>query len=207
MLLETTPKSAKTHHPTIRRASQRVATTMWDLAIWTYQRQKAHLDSGAAHNPGYSSLSGTAVVGRACSAGGFFGGGSVSRTYADDDALTVHGLVLRMAGHDRKLIIGTASIGRAPDWSPFIPEFKVVPVKGRRGAHRGIYDRNGNLIGHEIAYVGFAPQRAALAVSHAREGYGAWYGALYALRERLMGSPLQRWVVTGIGAEAIPWAL
>jgi hypothetical protein len=182
-------------------------TTMWGLAIWTYQAQKAHKDTVGSSAAG-SSLSSTARVGRVCQLGGYVGGGGYSRTHTDDDALTVHDMVLRMSGNERALIVRTAAIAQQPDWSPHIPAFRVVPVPGRKGANKGIYDRHGNQIGCEITYEGYPPARAALAVEHAREAYTAWWRALWVLRDALAGAgELVRWQVTGIGAEREPWAL
>ena len=194
------------------RSSRQIATSMWDLAIWTYQVQKAHRDFGRVGGVGYDTRSMTAAVAEACHMGGAGGGGGASaRTYADDDALTVHEMVLRRPGSERGMIIATAKTASVPDWSPNIPPFKVVPTRGRRGRDgqmkpRGIYDAHGNHIGCEIDYEGFAPSRAAEAVRHAREVYTDWWRALYALREALIAcSGLKRWVVTGIGAEREPW--
>lgn len=185
---------------------QHTAISMWDLAVWTYQKQKAHKDHGDVGHAarGRSQL---AVVAQACQSGGFFGGSGFVRTHTDDDALTVHDMVLRMTGNERALIVRTAAIAQQPDWSPHIPAFRVVPVPGRKGANKGIYDRHGNLIGCEVTYEGYAPARAALAVEHARETYAAWWRALWVLRDALTAaSELQRWSITGVGAEREPWA-
>jgi len=195
-----------------RRASARakhVAITMWDLAIWTYQAQKAHRDYGRVGGVFYSSRSQTAVLGEICAAGGQFGsGGGSARTYADDDALTVHEMVLRMTGEERALIITTAKTASAPDWSPCIPAYKIAPVPGRKGRlYKGIYDRSGNEVGCEIEYHGFAPARAVEVVRHARDVYDRWWRALWVLREGLMAcGELRRWAVTGVGVEREPWA-
>lgn len=179
--------------------------TMWGLAVWTYQAQKAHKDSGGG---GGNSCSSTERVRRVCQLGGYVGGGGYARTHTDDDALTVHDMVLRMSGNERALIVRTAAIAQQPDWSPHIPEYRVVPVPGRKGANKGIYDRHGNLIGHEIAYEGYPPARAALAVAHARETYTTWWRALHLLRDALTtAGELLRWQITGVGAEREPWGV
>jgi hypothetical protein len=226
MLLETTPKSTKTHHPTIRRASQKTAITMWDLAVWTYRDQKAHKDVIASYTVGYSSLSSTGRVGRVCQLGGFISGGGPRMSHCDDDALAVHSVVGYMPSEMRSLIIRTAATASPPEWSPMVPAFKVVPVKGRKlkKYDNGLYDEDGGLLGHykaifaasdghgpvigcEIDYAGYAPDRAAQSASWARELYQSWYGALHGLWERFAGDDgMRRWIVTGIGAEAAPWA-
>lgn len=221
MISTATSISAKTHHthhslaPAMRFRSpseaprdRRIATSMWSLAVWTYSRQKAHRcgDGGRIGAIGHSAISQTAaVLDRARSCGASGGGGS--RTHCDDDALAVHGLVQYLPSAERALIIRTAAMASMPDWSPVIPRFRVTPVKGRKGAHKGIYDRHGNLIGHEIDYAGYEPRRAALAVEYAHEVYEAWHEALCCLRRALTAStPLRRWVVTGIGVDAAPWS-
>lgn len=186
---------------------QRASITMWDLAIWTYQAQKAHKDVLSSNAPSYSSLSSTARIGQVCALGGFVGGGGATRTYADDDALTVHEMVLRMTGGERALIIGSAKTATQPDWSPLIPEYRFVPVPGRKGRlYKGIYDRSGNEIGCEVTEQGFSPRRASAAVAHARATWGAWYSALWVLRDALLArGELRRWAITGVGVEAEPW--
>jgi hypothetical protein len=202
------PPAQKMLHPFTGALPQRVAITMWDLAIWTYQSQKAHKDYGRVGGRFYASRSQTAVLAEICAAGGSFGGGGGnSRTYADDDALTVHEMVLRMTGHERALIIGSAKTATQPDWSPVIPEYKIVPVPGRKGRlYKGIYDRSGNEIGCEVTEQGFSPRRASAAVAHARATWGAWYSALWVLRDALLArGELRRWAITGVGVEAEPW--
>ncbi|MDY6960325.1 MAG: hypothetical protein SV862_00280 [Pseudomonadota bacterium] len=188
--------------------SQKTTTNMWDLAIWTYQTQKAHRDSGRVGGIGYGSMSQTgAVLERSRLGCSISGGGGLSRTYCDDDALSVHEMVLRLRGEERALVIRTASVAVQPGWQPRIPLYRCVPVKGRKGAHKGIYDKHGNQIGCELAYEGFSPVRAAVEIDHARDVYRRWYSALAVLRDAL-GSldELRRWVVTGVGAEPTPWA-
>lgn len=193
--------------PSGGEARGKAATNMWDLAIWTYRAQQAHRDSGRVGGIGYGSTSQTgAVLDRARLGCSISGGGGLSRTYCDDDALSVHEMVLRLRGHERALVIGSASTASVPGWAPAIPDYRVVPVKGRKGAVKGIYDRHGNQIGCEIDYVGFAPDRAADVVRHARQVYAAWYSALAVLRDALAAlDELRRWVVTGVGAEPTPW--
>jgi hypothetical protein len=181
--------------------------TMWDLAIWTYQRQKAHLDSGRVGGIGFGAVSQTAaVLERMHLCGASVGSCAGSRTYCDDDALTVHEMVLRLPAGERALVIGTAATAHRPEWSPAIPPLRALPVKGRKGKPKGIYDQHGHLIGCEIAYTGFLPARATAAVAFAREVHVRWYRALKRLREALISTnEPQRWLIVGIGAEQEPW--
>ncbi len=193
--------------PSAGRMSGSQQITMWDLAIWTYQAQKAHRDSGRVGGVGYSANSSTGVVLDRLRLGCTVqGGGGMSRTYCDDDALAVHELVLRLRSGERALLIRTATLAQEPCWQPRIPAYRAMPVKGRKGKPKGIYDAHGNLIGHELAFDGFSPSRAAAVTAHAREVYRAWYTALAVLRDALSAlGELRRWVVAGVGAEPAPW--
>jgi hypothetical protein len=190
-----------------RTERARTPITMWALAVWTYQRQKAHLDGGRIGGIGYGAVSQTAAALERVRLGGTSAKRhGVSRTYADDDALTVHEMVLRMTADEQALVIGTAEAARAPDWSPRIPALRVVPLKGRKNKPKGIYDRHGHLIGHEIGYAGFLPERAAAVIAFARESHMRWYEALHILQEALAATKeLKRWLITGIGVERKPW--
>jgi hypothetical protein len=103
-------------------AELRQPTTMWQLLIWAYQRQKAHLgeaDVPAGNRPG---LSPTAVVvqrlllGASIDGGGHgFGLSGGAGRACDADALEVHGCVVSLGKHARRLI-ETASVGQEPDF-------------------------------------------------------------------------------------------
>jgi hypothetical protein len=196
-------------------AKLRQPTTMWQLLIWAYQRQKAHLGEGDASTGNRPGLSPTAVVVQRLLLGASIdggrrhgphtGGGSV----CDADALEVHGYVLQLGKHARQ-VIETASGGHVPDWQPFYPPARVSPVwrmkKGQRVPVM-LYDENRNpLNACKIEITGFAPDRARRWIEHHRDIYTRWWAALTVLHGKLAArQPLQRWLIGGVGAEPTPW--
>ena len=201
--------------PSVKPVELRQPTTMWQLLIWTYQRQKAHLgetDAPGGHRLGVSP---TAVVVQRLLLGASIDGGrsfmpsGAAGAACAADALEVHGYVLELGSHARGLI-ETASVGQAPDWQPFYPPARVSGVwrmkKGQR-APVMLYDENRHpLNACKIEITGFAPDRARRWIEHHREIYTRWWAALSVLHDWLAEwQPLKRWLVSGIGAEPNPW--
>jgi hypothetical protein len=181
---------------------------MWDLTVWTYKHQKAHLDGGRVGAIGYSAISQTAAVLERVRLGTASGGHcGLNRTYADDDALAVHELVLRMTANERALIVGHGKQGDPPDWSPTIPPVKVVPVLRGNGKPKMLYPpRRHEPIACLIAYQGVLPQQAAALRERAKSLYLSWYQAMTILADALISlDELIRWKVTEVGVMREPW--
>ena len=212
--------------PAAARKDTRTLTTMRELVEWTYAAQKAH--RGGNGIGGGSSISGTGLLVEKLMLGCTVSGGgcpsSVGVLHCDDDALTVHGLVERMPARSRLALVRHGEARGVPEWSPLVMPLRVVPVPGRKGALKGMYDRSGNLIGREVTYEGDVPTREVAASmrwywpdaprlrcaedvrAYARRLYAEWWEALAALRARLVGVRLGRWRVSGMGAACEPWA-
>ena len=193
----------------------RQPTTMWQLLIWTYQRQKAHLGETDAPGGNRASLSPTAVVVQRLLLGASIDGGRSFAPYGgnsqvcDADALGVHGCVLQLGKHARQ-VIETASLGQAPDWQPFYPPARVSAVwrvkKGQRTPVM-LYDENRHpLNACKIEITGFAPDRARQWIEHHRDIYINWWAALSVMHDWLAErQPLKRWLIRGVGAKPNPW--
>jgi hypothetical protein len=202
--------------PRTEAAELRQPTTMWQLLIWAYQRQKAHLGEADVPTGNRQDLSPTAVVvqrlllGASIDNGGHgFGPSGGSGRACDADALELHGCVLKLGKHARRLI-ETASVGQAPDWQPFYPPARVSPVwRMKRGQRVSVmlYDENRNPINAcKIEITGFAPDRARRWIEHHRKIYTKWWAALTVLHDWLAErQPLKRWLIRGVGAEPNPW--
>jgi hypothetical protein len=194
---------------------RRQPITTWELLVWAYQRQKAHLGENDGPGRSWQGLSPTAVVvqrlllGASIDGGRRNGASTGSGRACDADALEVHGYVLQLGKHARQ-VIETASGGHAPDWQPFTPPARVSPVwrmkKGQRVPVM-LYDENRHpLHACKIEITGFAPDRARRWIEHHRDIYTRWWVALTVLSERLSDrQPLQRWLVRGVGVAAAPW--
>lgn len=195
--------------PSGGEARGKAAISMKDLLVWTYRAQKVHLGSGGGVGAvGYASISQTGAVIDRLSLGCYVSGGGLRASPYPEDALTVHSLVTRMlTGQERRTVVGYAESDRVPDWSPAIPPLRCLPMPGNKGRPKGIYDRHGNLIGCELRYAGYARERAAALIEHARSVYRAWHLALTALCYAMQSGAdrLRQWVVTGVGAEPAPW--
>jgi len=188
---------------------------MWQLLIWTYQRQKAHLGETDAPGGNRASLSPTAVVVQRLLLGASIDGGRSFAPYGgnsqvcDADALGVHGCVLQLGKHARQ-VIETASLGQAPDWQPFYPPARVSAVwrvkKGQRTPVM-LYDENRHpLNACKIEITGFAPDRARQWIEHHRDIYINWWAALSVMHDWLAErQPLKRWLIRGVGAKPNPW--
>ena len=193
----------------------RQPTTMWQLLIWTYQRQKAHLGETDAPGGNRASLSPTAVVVQRLLLGASIDGGRSFAPYGgnsqvcDADALGVHGCVLQLGKHACQ-VIETASLGQAPDWQPFYPPARVSAVwrvkKGQRTPVM-LYDENRHpLNACKIEITGFAPDRARQWIEHHRDIYINWWAALSVMHDWLAErQPLKRWLIRGVGAKPNPW--
>jgi hypothetical protein len=202
--------------PSVKPVELRQPTTMWQLLIWAYQRQKAHLGEGDAPAGNRPGLSPTAVVVQRLLLGASIDGGGRGFGLAggvggacDADALEVHGCVIQLGKHARRLI-ETASMGQAPDWQPFYPPARVSGVwRMRKGQMKPVmlYDENRNpLNACKIEITGFAPDRARRWIEHHREIYIKWWAALSVLHDWLAErQPLKRWLIRGVGAEPNPW--
>lgn len=206
----------------------RAVITMRELVEWTYATQQAH--RGGEMRIGYASISQTGLVVErlterlllGCMVDRSFGGAQFwGETHCDGDALAVHGVVESMPHGLRAALIHYGSTRGVPDWQPRVEPLRVVPVAGRKGAYKGIYDRSGHCIGCCVSYDGDVPTRS-IAQSmrlywpdaprlrcvediqeHARRVYSQWWEALAIL---LRGLPrLLRWRVVGIGAPCEPW--
>ena len=147
-----------------------------------------------------------------------------------EDAITVHEIVKRLPIKDRALLIRHGHLRSVPEWDPLIMPLRCVPVKGRKGAHKGIYARHNNNmpIGTVVSYAGDWPDRKSAAkaradwpegephlrcaedvVEYAREVYLDWIEGLMAVEDRFDGKSrhhhLRRYVVHGLGAPTHPW--
>lgn len=209
-----TPETITTlSRPRFAPSDSRVATTMWALAMWTYQRQKAHLGNGQVGGNGYGSISPTgAVLERLrlgvsidCSRGGGGLAGGFGGSTCDDDAMEVHRLVLQLGKHAH-LLIDAASMGAPPEWQPAYPPARTSKVVNGKGKVVMIYDHNRNAIACKLDVTGFAPGRAREWVEHHRQRYTTWWAALSVVHDALVArQPLRHWRVAGIGAQAEPW--
>lgn len=207
------------------RRDTRTPTTLRELVEWTYALQMA--DRGGYGIGGGTSISGTGLLIEKLMLGCTVSGGgcpsSVGVLHCDDDALTVHGLVEQMSARQRFALVQNGRARAVPEWAPVVLPLRAVPVAGRKGAHRGVYDAHGNTIGCAITYEGDIPtcedyhgmrmrwiEAPILRCvedmrEHARRIYAEWWEALASLRERLIGARLERWRVSGLGAKYNPW--
>jgi hypothetical protein len=182
-------------------------TTAWQLLVWTYQRQKAHLGDHRLAANGFSPISPTGAVIERLRLGvsvDVSRGAGFTGPRCDGDALVVHDLVLLM-GKQGWCLVNSGAIGAKPEWSPTIPPLKMGPVLRGNGKPKMIYENN-RAIACELAYEGFRPDRAAALIRYARECYAAWWASLAALHATLAeDQPLRRWQVTELGAAFEPW--
>ncbi len=192
-----------------RATAERLPITTWQLLIWTYQRQKAHLGEGRVGATGHAAISATGAVLERMRLGVSVDtsrglGPAASATRCNDDALHVHGDVMRLGRYSRPLI-EAALLGSPPDWQPFIPPLRCGPILRGNGQPKMLYEHN-RPIACILAYDGFLPRRAAEVIRFARDSYTAWWASLSVLHEALAeGQPLKRWRVTEIGVPAEPW--
>ena len=184
---------------------------MWELLVWTYQAQKAHLcarDGGDSFRCGVSS---TGVVvqrlmlGASIDCSGRGSHAAAGGMACDKDALRVHGAV------GDRLLVETASIGQIPEWRPDYPPARVSGVFRMRKGQKVpvmLYDENRNpLNACKIEITGYSPDRARRWIEHHRTVYRHWWQALADLHDRLADEqPLKRWLVRGVGAQREPWA-
>jgi hypothetical protein len=130
----------------------------------------------------------------------------------------------------RALLIQHGLHRGAPEWNPMIMPLRCVPVRGRKGANKGIYARQNNnrQIGTVVTYVGDWPDRETAArarahwpegephlrcaeevIEHARTVYLDWIMGLMEVEDWLDGESqyyqLRRYVVRGLGAPTHPW--
>jgi hypothetical protein len=181
---------------------------MWALAVWVYRRQKAHLDSGRIGAAGFGPVSQTAAVIERLRLGcPSTKRNAVSRTHVDDDAITVHEMVLRMQAHERALIVDHAVLGSPPDWDLRLPPVQVVPVLRGNGKPKMLYPpRRHEPIACLIDYKGVLPQQAMGLRDRARQRYSDWYAALAILMDALARlGELMRWNLIGVGPRREPW--
>jgi hypothetical protein len=207
--LATLAKPGKARVPAAHRLAPapRTETTAWQLLVWTYQRQKAHLGDHRLAATGFSPISPTGAVIERLRLGvsvDVSRGAGVTGPRCDGDALAVHDLVLLM-GKQGWCLIDSGAVGAKPEWSQTVPPLKVGPVRRGNGKPKMFYENN-RAIACELAYEGFRPDRAAALIRYARECYAAWWASLAALHAALTeDQPLRRWLITELGAAFEPW--
>jgi hypothetical protein len=194
---ETVPAEIR---PASRAARSRIPITMWELLVWTYQRQKVHKSGGRDWSLGYGGGTGAALarLARGLPRAPI----AMAAPLPHEDALTVHDYVMRLTAIERQLIIVSAELGTPPEWSPKIPPVKVVPVLRGNGKPKMLYPpRRNEPIACLIGYEGVMPRQAEALRERSRAAYRAWHSALLILAEALTSlDELTRWRVAEAGA-------
>jgi hypothetical protein len=183
--------------------------TMWKLLVWAYKRHMVQYERDRAfvHHNVRSRMGG--LIGLRGSGGYYAERGCINGagTTAHEDAHLVHAYVRSLDRAACALVIDTASREAPPEWSPYIPPLRVVPVRKGGGNLRMMRDpRSHRAIGCYIEYVGVPDDEAAAILASARKLYRKWWDGLSELYRQLMDEDeLTLWHVVTIGAEPEPW--
>jgi hypothetical protein len=223
--------------PAAHATRSRMPITARELVEWTYAVQRAQGVPEPSLEPQGRSQTGIVVdrmlefaqlgckVDVSSNAAAIWG-----EARCDEDAMVVHEIVRGMPVTRRALLIQHGLHRSAPEWNPMIMPLRCVPVRGRKGANKGIYarERNNMPMGTVVTYVGDWPdcKTAALArahwpegephlrcaeevIEHARTVYLDWIMGLMEVEDWLDGESqyyqLRRYVVRGLGAPSHPW--
>lgn len=203
---------------------------LWDLMLWAYGREMVRATCGTDFKPAgwtASDHSSLAWAIAAASSGSLIGGGEGNAwapACCHDDALAVHGAVLKViVGIDRgledsparreafQLLIKHAELGSAPTWDPETPAPRCLPVLRPNGKPKCMRGETGRYRGHAIAclvrYEGYSDAAAAALRREARARYARWIALLDQVIHMLLPDHgrLIRWRLTGLGVERSPW--
>lgn len=196
---------------TVRTGSRdnRAGITMWGLMVWAYKRELVRACTERVAPDFAPGGSNTSAVCRVLSTG-IVGSGPVARITkvpVAADAEWVHGLVKTLDRDEYWLMVKSAEADAAPEWNPHIVPARVIPILKANGKPRMIVcPIEKRPVACRIRIEGTTEDEAQAIRVAAREKYAAWYKLLWALREKIYEEDaLNRWRVTGIGAEAQPW--
>lgn len=208
----------------------REPTTVVDLITWVYRSQKADLMSGkdlfvpqqpsseTKAAPGRSSLADVLEAGRLGAV--IRGTAARQRSLLHPDAEAIHDRVVEMSRADwlgPSLLLRCGRAGAVPDYADEVPQpLPVHRMKGRRevvvedAMAPGESHLEAVADGNTLAWVEVPHPHCPLQywptiaeIERSRVDYRAWWRALRDLAAGL--PPLQRWNVTGLGAEEQPW--
>lgn len=196
-------------------------TTLVDLLVWTYQRQRADVMSGRGlwgpeaevmdEEPFHQiSGDGCAKIAATAAYGCDIDGGGYQRAALHPDAEAVHDAVVALSADNwigAQLVRRYAKQGATPHWD-VRQHLEPVYVGGKPEVRDGDaytvrYRRELRVV--SARYCPVEPYPANAWVEMMRGEYRAWYSGLAAVARMLERAALTRWSIVGIGAEREPW--
>ena len=202
--------------------SDEMAVSVFDLMVWAYRGQGVQYEVDRHPEFAPKRWRGNLVEDllgwrKGYSARGCINGmGSV----ASIEAHIIHAHVRTLSNATQHLIIKCGENGKAPNWDPVIPPFRLIPdwkgQKGRLeridgelvvyGTFRKIWSAKRKWIGCRLREEGTPAVIGAAILDRARKDYRLWYDGLAKLEPALAIDPrLAEIPVRGIGAEKDPW--